>query len=88
MLKDKIIRPSNCQFSSSVVLIQKPDKAFCFCVDYRKINKITVKDAFPLPQTDETIDQITQAKCISKIDLQTGYSQIKIIREDKNKTFL
>ena len=58
------------------------------CVDYRELNKQTVKNRYPLPRQDELLDQLHGAKCFSKIDLQSGYHQVRVADQDISKVFL
>ena len=76
MLRDKIIRSSSSPWASPVVLVEKPDKTTRFCVDYRKVNAITRKDAHPVPLIQDVFDQLNGAKIFSTIDLRSGYWQI------------
>ena len=82
MEKDKIIEKSTSPWSSPVVIVGKKDGSKRFCVDYRKINAITITDAHPLPRIDELLEQFRTAKWFSSMDLASGYWQI----ERKKKT--
>ena len=86
MEKDKIIEKSTSPWSSPVVIVGKKDGSKRFCVDYRKINAITITDAHPLPRIDELLEQFRTAKWFSSMDLASGYWQIEMKEEDKQKT--
>jgi hypothetical protein len=80
------IRPSNSPWGAPVLFAPKKDGGLRFCIDYRGLNKQTVKNAYPLPRADDLIDQLQGAKYYSKIDLRSGYWQISIDSADVFKT--
>lgn len=86
MLRKKIIEPSSSPWSSPVVLVKKKDGTWRFCVDYRRLNKITSKDVYPLPRIDDTLDTLQGSSFFSSMDLRSGYWQIPVADIDKPKT--
>lgn len=86
MFASGVIRPSVSPYAAPIVLAPKKDKGLRFCVDYRKLNKATIKDRYPLPRIDDTIDALHGARYFSTLDLFAGYWQIEIEESDKEKT--
>ena len=68
-----IIRPSNSPWSSPVVPTRKPDGSLRLCVDYRNLNKLTTPDPYPIPRIDDFIDELNDARYLTKIDLNKGF---------------
>ncbi|UYV74973.1 hypothetical protein LAZ67_12001943 [Cordylochernes scorpioides] len=84
--RDGIIRPSSSPWSFPVILVKKRDGKYRFCVDYRKLNDVTVKDVYPIPRIDEVLDTLQGSKYFSAIDLKSGYWQVEVEEKDKEKT--
>ena len=86
LLENGLIRPSSSPWGCLALFVKKMDKSLRMCVDYRPLNAMTVKNKYPLPRIDILFDQLAKAKVFSKIDLRSGYHQIKIRPEDIPKT--
>ena len=86
MLDKGVIEPSNSPWSSPTVLVTKKDGSIRFCVDYRVLNSVTVKDAYPLPRVDECLDALANSKFYSSMDLNSGFWQVGMAPEDRQKT--
>ena len=86
MLRHNIIRPSKSPYRSPIVLAEKKDGKPRFCVDYRRLNKQTRKDPYPIPRIDETLDSFYGCQYFTTLDLFSGYWQVEIREEDKYKT--
>ena len=87
MLDAGIVEVSTSKYSSPPVLVRKKDGSIRFCFDYRKLNQATIKDSYPLPRINKTIDSIgLDAKLFTILDLAIGYHNVPIAKEDKEKT--
>ena len=86
LLKQGLIQPSSSPYGAPVLFVAKKDGSLRMCIDYRALNKITIKNKYPLPRTDQLIDSLSNAKVFSSLDLQSGYHQIRIPDEDVPKT--
>ena len=86
MMKHKLIRPSNSPWTSPVVLVKKKNGKLRFCIDYRKLNNITKKDAYPLPHIDEMLNTFARLHQFSTFDLASGYQQVAMHPYGKEKT--
>jgi hypothetical protein len=78
LLDKGYIRPSSSPWSCLALFVKKKDQSLKLCVDYRPLNPVTIKNKYPLPRIDILFYQLTSAKIFSKVDLRSGYHQIKI----------
>jgi hypothetical protein len=86
MLKRGVIQHSVSAFASPVLLVKKKDGTWRFCVDYRHLNAITVKNKHPLPIVDELLDELAGVQWFTKLDFRSGYHQIRVAKGDEMKT--
>jgi len=80
-----LIEPAHSAWNSPVVLVRKKNGSWWFCVDYRKLNSVTIQDAYPLPWIDESLDALARSKCFSTLDLLSGYWQVPLSLEAQEK---
>ncbi|GJT19042.1 putative reverse transcriptase domain-containing protein [Tanacetum coccineum] len=80
------IRPSSSPWGAPVLFVKKKDGSFRMCIDYRELNKLTMKNCFPLPRIDDLFDQLQGSSVYSKIDLRSGYHQLRVWQRDIPKT--
>ena len=86
MLDKGIIRESTSPWSSPIILVKKKDGEMCFCIDYRKLNSVTIGQAHPLPRVDDILDSLGDAQYFSTLDLKSAYWQISVDEKDRHKT--
>ena len=86
LMERGVIRESTSPYSSPIVLVRKSNGDLRMCIDYRRLNALTRKDAFPLPRIDESLDALGGARIFSTLDLACGYHQVAMAEEDKSKT--
>ena len=80
------IRPSTSPWGTSILFSKKKDKTLWLCIDYRQLNRVTIKNRYPFPRSDDLFDQLRGAQVYSKIDLCTSYHQLRVREVDIPKT--
>ncbi|KAJ0477035.1 putative nucleotidyltransferase, Ribonuclease H [Helianthus annuus] len=86
LLAKGFIKPSSSPWGAPVLFVKKKDGSMRLCIDYRELNKVTIKNRYPLPRIDDLFDQLQGASYFSKIDLRSGYHQLRVRDEDVHKT--
>lgn len=86
LLNKGFITPSFSPWGAAVLFVKKKDGSFRMCIDYHELNKLTVKNRYHLPRIDDLFDQLQGASYFSKIDLRSGYHQLRVLEEDVPKT--
>ena len=86
LLARGLVRPSCSPYAAPVLLVKKPDGSYRFCIDYRALNLVTVKNAYPLPRVDDLLNKLRRAKFFSKLDAADGFWQVRMKAEDIPKT--
>ena len=86
LLDKGFIRPSFSPWGAPILFVKKKDGSFRMCIDYRELNKLTIKNRYPLPRIDDLFDQLQGSSYYSKIDLRSGYHQLRVQEDDIPKT--
>ena len=86
LLSKGFIRPSISPWGAPVLFVKKKDGSLQLCIDYRKLNRVTILNQYPLPRIDELFDQLQGSRVYSKIDLRSGYHQLRVQKSDVPKT--
>ena len=86
MVNKGFVRPSTSPWGASVLFVKKKDGSMRICIDYRELNKVTIRNQYPLPRMDDLFGQLQGAKVFSKIDLRSSYHHLRVHDEDVSKT--
>ena len=88
MVNKGFVRPSTSPWGAPVLFVKKMDGSMRLCIDYRELNKVTIRNQYPLPRIDDLFDQLQGAKVFSKIDLRSGYHQLRVQISPPYKNFV
>ena len=88
LLDKGFVRPSTSPWGAPILFAKKKDKTLRLCIDYRQLNRVTIKNRYTLPRIDDLFDQLRGVRVYSKIDLLTGYHQLRVRETDTLKTTL
>ena len=83
MISSGIIEPATSEWSAPIVLVKKRDGSLRLCVDYRRLNQVSMSDAYPMPRVDDLIDRVGKSTYISTLDLTQGYWQVPVAIKDR-----
>ena len=86
MLSTGVIEPSISEWTSPVCLVKKPDGTYRFCIDYRRVNAVSRKDAFPIPDIQDALDSLRGARCFATLDVLSGYWQLGLMDRAKERS--
>ena len=86
MLHKEVISPSTSPWTFPIVLVKKKDGSTRFCMDYRKVNEVTRKDAYPIPRVDDILDTLAGSTWFTTLDLKSGYWQVEVAGKHQEKT--
>ena len=86
LLEKGFIRPSSSPWRAPVLFVRNKDGSLRMCIDYRQLNKVTIKNKYPLPRIDDLFNQLQGPKWVSKINLRSGYHQVRVREADIPKT--
>jgi hypothetical protein len=85
LLDKGFIRPNISSWEAPVLFVKKKDESMRMCTDYQELNKVTIKNQYPLPRIDDLLDQLQGARVFSKVNLRSGYHQVRVKEEDISK---
>jgi hypothetical protein len=85
-VESRLIRPSHCELGSPILFVRKIDGSLRLCIDYRALNEVTRKDAYPLPRADDSLDELKDANSYTHLDLASSLWQVRVHEEEVYKT--